>query len=474
MGFLLLALALQDQGVQIISESAPVRTGPDAAYARIGDVLGGQLYVSTARQNGFHKIWYNRSEGWIHESAAALASVTYDAVTSGTNVRSGPTTSAPEVGYAVKTSKWVVIGTYGSTWHRIFYEGREAWFSAGGRSTSHAYAAPGGETPVVADEVVEIAVASIPVRTGPGLTFETLGSAGQGQAYVSSETRSNWRKIRWSREEGWIPAYAAALRSASIDLVTNPWANVRTGPGTSHALLGSVPAGTKWAAVAFAGSWHNIAFAGQSAWISGTLTSTSDFGAPPGPSTAGFIKLPASGPGFIRRCAANNPDHAWGTSALVNGLVSAAEAWAAQRPENPAIRLGDLSLPQGGPFIDNGVRYHVTHQHGTDVDIFPLRADASSDGALDVYDPAYSSERTRDWVVNFLAPAFPEVNTTGQVLNCDPALFGMLTTFDSTSACPGAGCPLDASGAHVQPSAAGLPYVRCNPGHDDHLHVQTR
>src|SRR5687767_5142815 len=191
-----LLLAAQDQGIQIVEASVPVRAGPDAAYAGIGAALGGQLYVSTVRSNGFHKIWYNRSEGWVHEGAVALAGLSYDAVTSGTNVRSGPTTAASEVGYAVKTSKWAVIGTSGS-WHRIFYEGREAWFSAAGRSTAYDYAAPGGEPSVFAEEAVEMS-ASIPVRSGPGLTYETIGTAGAGQAYVSTERRSNWRKIGWS------------------------------------------------------------------------------------------------------------------------------------------------------------------------------------------------------------------------------------------------------------------------------------
>jgi uncharacterized protein YgiM (DUF1202 family) len=456
-------LAAQDQGLQIVAACVPVRTGPDAAYAELGAVTGGQIYVSTLRSNGYHKIWFNRSEGWVHGAAVAPASLTYDAVTSGTNVRSGPTTSAGEVGYAVKGSKWAVIGT-SAGWHRIFYEGREAWFSASGRSTSFTYTDSAGEPSLFAEEAVEIS-ASIPVRSGPGLAYAEIGTAGPGQAYVSTETRSHWRKIGWSREEGWIPAYAAVLRSAAIDRVTNAWLNVRTGPATSFAAIDSVPAGSRWAAVAFSGSWHRIWFAGQPAWISGTMVSTSDFGAPPAASSAGFVKLPASGPGFVRRCGANNPDHAWGTPELVNGLIAAAEAWAAARPDYPAVRVGDLSLPQGGVFEG-----HVTHRGGLDADLFLLRSDASSDGALDVYDPAYSSARTREWIVDFLVPAFP----ASSFLLCDPALFGCLTTVDSVQVCAGQGCPLDASGAHVAPSAAGLPYVRCNPGHDDHVHVNAR
>lgn len=462
-----LLLTVQDQGIQVAAESLPVRTGPDAAYAQIGSVLGGQLYVSTARSNGFHKIWYNRSEGWVHEASVVPASIAYDAVTIGTNVRSGPSTSAAEVGYAKNGSKWAVIGTSGG-WHRIYHEGRDAWFSASGRATFLSWTDPAAPAPVLALEAVEIA-SPVAVRGGPGLAYPELGLAGAGQVYASFETRAGWRRLQWSRTEAWIPAYAAALRSAAVDLVVNPWVNVRTGPGTAFSAIDSVPAGTRWAAREFSGSWHRISFAGQDAWISGTLVSTSDFVAPGATAPASaFLQMPASGPGFVRRCGANNPDHAWGGPTLVNGLIAAAGAWAAAHPDAPAVRIGDLSLPEGGAMPS-----HVTHQHGGDADLFLLRSDASSDGALDVYDPAYSSARTREWIVDFLLPALPEIATAG-ILLCDPAIFGALTTVDSIEACAGQGCPLDASGVHVQPSAVGLPYVRCNPGHDDHLHLKTR
>ena len=65
----------------------------------------------------------------------------------------------------------------------------------------------------------------------------------------------------------------------------------------------------------------------------------------------------------------------------------------------------------------------------------------------------------------------PEV-LSGGILLSDPNIFGKLTTVSSTEVCPDVGCPLDASGAHVLPSASGLSYVRCKARHHSHMQVR--
>ena len=123
-----------------------------------------------------------------------------------------------------------------------------------------------------------------------------------------------------------------------------------------------------------------------------------------------------------------------------------------------------MSLPEGGAF-----GAHVTHQVGTDVDIYLVRSDTLED-LTSVDDPAYSSARTRAWLDAYLRPELPQIASSGVLLS-DPALFSALTTTSSSVPCPGEGCPLDASGGHLPPGPSALPYVRCHPGHHDHMHV---
>ncbi len=470
-------LSAQEEGVRVLPDSLVVRSGPDAGYGVIGTVFKDQVYVSLEEADGYRRIWYNRSQGWIHGDYVELRSTSYDDVQRGTNVRSGPGNSYAKVGFAKSGSKWALIGTSATgNWHQIFYEGQQCWFYAKGRATTNEYVAPAAPVSILQDDAVRIIELQTTVRSGPADSYTTIGTVYEGQVYFSTEIFDGWRKIWYSRSEGWIPETDIVLQSAEYDVVDWDWLNVRTGPGLSYTQVTAVPGGSKWVSLAYSGSWHQIYFDGGTYWLSGVGVTTFDYvapdGAAPSPTTSSvsFLKLPASGPGFVRRCGANNPDHAWGTPTAINGLIAAAEAWDLDHPDFPRVRMGDISLPDGGVFDDNGSS-HMSHQDGVEIDIFLLRNDSSDDGAPDLYDPVYSSERTRDWIENYLSVALPEVETLGILLN-DANIFSKLTTVSSTAVCPGEGCPLDASGEHIQPSVSGLSYVRCNPGHFCHMHAR--
>lgn len=466
-------VAAQPQALRVLVDSLNVRSGPDSAYNVIGTIHRDQVYMATEESSGYHKIWYNRSRGWVHDDSVGLTSTSYDDVFKGTNVRSGPSSSYEKVGYAKTGSKWAVITTSSSgNWHMVFYEGKQCWFYAKNRATTEEYTAPEEPVAVIADEAVRIVVAQSTLRSGPGVGYDPVGDVFADQLYMATESFDGWRKIWYSRSEGWIPEYEVTVESAEYDVVDWDWLNVRTGPATSYTKITSVPAGTKWVIVGYEGAWHQIYFEAATYWFYSGGVTTFDFiapdGASPSPTSSdiGFMKLPASGPGFVRRCGVNNPDHAWGTPMLINGFLAATEAWEADHPDYPKIRVGDISLPNGGQFDS-----HVTHQNGTDADLFLLRTDASNEGAADIYDPAYSSERTREWITDYLTVHLPEVLSAGILLS-DPNIFGKLTTVSSTEVCPAVGCPLDASGDHVLPSASGLSYVRCKARHQSHMQVK--
>ncbi len=107
-------LSAQEEGVRVLPDSLVVRSGPDAGYGVIGTVFKDQVYVSLEEADGYRRIWYNRSQGWIHSDYVELRSTSYDDVQRGTNVRSGPGNSYAKVGFAKSGSKWALIGTSAS------------------------------------------------------------------------------------------------------------------------------------------------------------------------------------------------------------------------------------------------------------------------------------------------------------------------------------------------------------------------
>ena len=74
-----------------------------------------------------------------------------------------------------------------------------------------------------------------------------------------------------------------------------------------------------------------------------------------------------------------SPNRVWrryGTDRTVARILAALERFRRARPDAPAVGVGDLSRPRGGPF---GRRYgglgHASHQNGLDVDVYYPRLD---------------------------------------------------------------------------------------------------
>ncbi len=220
-------MAAKHQPHRVLVDYLNVSRGPDSSNNVIGTIHRDQVYMAIEESSGYHKIWYNRSRGWVHDDSVGLASTSYDDVFKGTNVRTGPSLSYPKVGYAKVSSMWAVITISSSgTWHEVFYEGKQCWFSAKNRATTEEYTAPEEPVSIVADEAVRIVATESIVRSGPGVGYAQIGAVSTDQVYMSTETLGGWRKIWYSRSEGWIPEDETSVESAEYDIVDWEWLNV--------------------------------------------------------------------------------------------------------------------------------------------------------------------------------------------------------------------------------------------------------
>lgn len=85
--------------------------------------------------------------------------------------------------------------------------------------------------------------------------------------------------------------------TAEVKSVTAATLNVRSGPGTSYDVVGTAPQGSSWALVGTSGSWRKVSYAGAARWMHGSYLGGGSSGGLP-TSAAGFVQLPASGAGF--------------------------------------------------------------------------------------------------------------------------------------------------------------------------------
>ena len=247
----------------------------------------------------------------------------------------------------------------------------------------------------------EVTADRLHVRTGPGSGYASRGFIQRGQAYALVEQRGVWGKIQIGNRLLWSSLTYMRRSSRPLVEVTASELNVRTGADTRYRILGRVPRGTLFVDQGRSGTWAQVSFHGTKAYVhanyirqartSGASGSTPVRTAPPPPpvqpsrprSSAGFIQLPASGPGFESYTSASKR---WGKPNLVYGVERAARRW--QRERSDRIGVGDISLAPGGYFPG-----HSSHRDGRDVDLAPVRNDRR-ELPVTIYQAAYSRNAT--------------------------------------------------------------------------------
>ncbi|MDQ0882970.1 SH3 domain-containing protein [Peribacillus sp. V2I11] len=136
---------------------------------------------------------------------------------------------------------------------------------------------------------------SVRVRTGPGTTFQTVGSLSKGTAVDIIEKNENWIKVKMADIEGWVSSDYLNLPAASenaskkdstkeketdrsvktgVTLVDR--LNVRSEPSTSSATLGKLNKNTSVTVYRVENEWAEIDFQGVRGWVAETYIQVSE------------------------------------------------------------------------------------------------------------------------------------------------------------------------------------------------------
>lgn len=246
-------------------------------------------------------------------------------------------------------------------------------------------------------EKVQVTASALNVRTGPSTGYGVIGKVYSGQKYVQVGTSGSWRKIWFSNTTGWVHGSYVTAVTATQKIVTASNLNIRTGPGSGYYKVGTAPNGSSWVIIGSSGSWQKIYYKGASRWAYGTYLSsggsTGGGGGALPPSSAGFVQLPSSGPGFYGYYSSSKR---WGVPNMVYKLMTAAQKWKEHHPTYPRIGVGDISLKNGGT-----ISGHASHKYGKDADMRPV-AKNGYEGALTRWSSTYSNYRTRHWITAHL------------------------------------------------------------------------
>ncbi|MFS0575322.1 SH3 domain-containing protein [Sporosarcina sp. 179-K 3D1 HS] len=113
---------------------------------------------------------------------------------------------------------------------------------------------------------------SLHIRTGPGLTYDVVGSLKQGDRVEILTTSNDWYEIKFGNGTGWIASWLTVPEDQPITehtiIVSQVDAlNIRSGPSVESAVLGRLQAGDEGVRIGQDGAWAKIAANGLEGWV---------------------------------------------------------------------------------------------------------------------------------------------------------------------------------------------------------------
>ncbi|WP_391202093.1 SH3 domain-containing protein [Psychrobacillus sp. L4] len=118
---------------------------------------------------------------------------------------------------------------------------------------------------------VTVNVSSLKVRSGPGLTYDIIGTVGQNDKLTVIGKESDWLHIKFGNSMGWVASWYT--KSESIEMTNKQVVskvnklNVRSEPSLSSAIIGQLQEGSQISAFKTEGEWIEIQFNDQKGWV---------------------------------------------------------------------------------------------------------------------------------------------------------------------------------------------------------------
>ncbi|MGD7733340.1 SH3 domain-containing protein [Propionibacteriaceae bacterium G57] len=318
--------AIANYGKVTAVTAVNIRTSPSTSAGVLGVLYKGQQLTQTGPMNtGWVPVKFGDRTAWISANYLAGArriddtpvSRTTTATTRWTteplNVRSGPGTRYSKLGMLSKGSQVKTTGLVSGQFAQIEYSGGRAWVSTTYLTSSKPATSPGtsgGGSSAVRTTGEVRATANLAVRQSSGRPIAGYTDIPKGAILpVTGEVQGALTEVVWRGNRTWVTS--AYLTGVNTNTGAQPEqlpqeigtqyateaVNVRSGPGTSYSIVGTVAQG---GAVRVTGTVRNgfaqINYNGASRWVSATYLSKTQggTGGGSGGGTTGPINLNGS------------------------------------------------------------------------------------------------------------------------------------------------------------------------------------
>ena len=187
------------------------------------------------------------------------------------NMRSQPSTAGDVV---TCLPRGTVVAITGSTdgWYQVGYKGQTGYMSKDYVSVAQSGTGDFGTGTVTGSYVN--------VRSGPTTAYEAIGQASKGASYKVTGVNGAFYQIDYNGRTAYIYSAYMSLgggtaqsatpntESASgIGVITGDWVNMRSGPGTGYAVVGTYNNGTKMTITGQSGDWYKVSVNGQTGYV---------------------------------------------------------------------------------------------------------------------------------------------------------------------------------------------------------------
>ncbi|WP_338659690.1 SH3 domain-containing protein [Paraclostridium sordellii] len=292
----------------VVATSLNVRSGPSTGHGIIGSLKNNEKVEVISESNGWSKIKYNGKEGYVsstylkdsNEGGTSKPDVeTKIKVVAATslNVRSGPSTGHGIIG-SLKNNEKVEVISESNGWSKIKYNGKEGYVSSTYLKDSNE---GGTSKPDVETKIKVVAATSLNVRSGPSTGHGIIGSLKNNEKVEVISESNGWSKIKYNGKEGYVSS--TYLKDSNeggtskpdvetkIKVVAATSLNVRSGPSTSHGIIGSLKNNEKVEVISESNGWSKIKYNGKEGYVSSAYLKDSNEGGTSKPDVETKIKV---------------------------------------------------------------------------------------------------------------------------------------------------------------------------------------
>ena len=306
----------------VTADALNMRSGPGISYSKRGVLHKGSKVTVLEKSKGWVKVktssgktaWvsgqYLSTSGSSSNTSTPSEStgyIAYVSVSSSLNIRSSASTSSSVLGSLKNNDRVQVIEKDGNGWTKIKTDsGKTGWVSSkylvSAPSNSGNTSSQNNESVEASGKVKVNTSSGLNVRKGPGTNHSIIGSLAGGSVVEVKEKSGGWmRVVLPNGSTGWISGQYVSSTNESVSKPETPQnnkpsennqstsasgrvkvtiskgLNIRKGPGTSNAIVGSLAGGSVVEVKEKSSGWYKIKTAnGVEGWISGDYVTPTD------------------------------------------------------------------------------------------------------------------------------------------------------------------------------------------------------